>query len=104
MGHTDSKSHYISNNPEAHRKIYAEGYQFLRIYEPITETAIIIQNQQREIETLKEQVKEVMQFKDRLVEMENQLYKAQSSFEEDREDFLREIGLAERKEKTRKKS
>jgi len=106
MGHTDSKSHYISNDPEAHRKIYAEGYQFLRIYEPITETAIIIQNQQREIETLKEQVKEVMEFRDKLVEMENQLYKAQSSFEEDREDFLQELGLVEERKaklRTRKK-
>jgi integrase len=54
MGHTDTKSHYVSNNAEEHRKRYVEGYQFLRIYEPITETALIIQEQKKEIEALKQ--------------------------------------------------
>jgi integrase len=69
MGHTDTKSHYISNDPETHRKIYAEGYQFLRIYEPLTDTAKTIQVQQNEIEKLKNEVDKITKSNKMLYDM-----------------------------------
>jgi len=59
--HKSIDDHYISTQQEKHREEYLKGYPFLRIYGPITETAIIIDNQQKEIETLKRQIMELNQ-------------------------------------------
>jgi integrase len=56
MGHTDSKSHYISNDVEEHRKRYVEGYPFLRIYESITETALELEDLRRLLRERDEQI------------------------------------------------
>jgi integrase len=59
MGHSlGVDAHYITRNVEAHRKEYAKGYKFLRIYEPSAESLLDLTTQlrqkEKEIRELKE--------------------------------------------------
>lgn len=41
MGHTSTAIHYVSRDPEYHRKLYAEGYENLRLEKPGADVAVI---------------------------------------------------------------
>jgi len=76
MGHTISSSdeHYITDNAEKHRKVYAKGYEQLRILGPatpaqLTEIADKLKQKDKEIQELKEQNKELFNKFEKLDEM-----------------------------------
>jgi integrase len=118
MGHSlGVDAHYITRDVEAHRTEYEKGYPHLRVFEPsafaVSELLAQMKQKDATIEELRVQVKsiqnqmtEVMEFRDKLVEIENQYYKDRSNLEEDRELFEQELEkssaralLEERKEK-----
>jgi len=41
MGHTSTATHYVSSDPEYHRKLYAQGYGNLRLYKPEIDAEMI---------------------------------------------------------------
>lgn len=98
MGHSlGVDAHYISRDVEEHRRLYAEGYKFLRVLNeagPETVFALYQQIRERdtEIEAMKKQMIEVLEMKDRLAEVENQLY-------QDRRLFETELGITGQEEK-----
>ena len=60
LGHTSTATHYVSEDPEYHRKLYAQGYSELRLEMPSsTETVSIIQalkeQHKKEIDAIKSQ-------------------------------------------------
>jgi integrase len=64
MGHAIGvDAHYISRDPEEHRKRYAEGYKYLRIFEPSPQSLIDVYEQMRtkdtEIQALKNEIAEL---------------------------------------------
>jgi len=64
MGHSlGTDAHYISRDVEEHRKRYAEGYKFLRIYEPSAETIFELseklRQRDREVQQLREQMEKM---------------------------------------------
>lgn len=67
MGHSlGVDAHYISRDPEEHRKRYAQGYEELRIMEPVTPAQLKGINDQlrqkdREIQELRDQIEELNQ-------------------------------------------
>ena len=61
-GHTDTKTHYVSRDPEYHRQLYAEGYENLRLYKPEVDS-----------ETIAKLARENLELKARLERVENLL-------------------------------
>ncbi len=75
MGHTISSSdeYYITHDPEKHRKVYAKGYEQLRILEPVTPTQLTeiadkLQQKDREIQELRAQNEKLSARLDQLAE------------------------------------
>lgn len=58
MGRSETSTHYISMDPEYHRRLYAEGYENLRLYKP-TFDAEAIAKLTRENLKLKERIKQL---------------------------------------------
>jgi len=85
MGHSlGTDAHYISRDVEEHRKRYAEGYKYLRIYEPSAETIFELG------ERLRQRDREIAQLKaalDRVYEMTEE---AKKSFKQDVEQIRKE--------------
>ena len=85
MGHSlGTDAHYISRDVEEHRKRYAEGYKYLRIYEPSAETIYELG------ERLRQRDREIAQLKaalDRVYEMTEE---AKKSFKQDVEQIRKE--------------
>jgi len=85
MGHSlGTDAHYISRDVEEHRKRYAEGYKYLRIYEPSAETIYELG------ERLRQRDREIAQLKaalDRVYEMTEE---AKKSFKRDMEQIRNE--------------
>jgi integrase len=105
LGHSlGVDNHYISRDTEQHRKKYAEGYESLRVFETEgTDLRSQLAQRDREMEELKKtyegkfkdletQRSDVLELRDRLVEVENQLYL-------DRRLFEKELGITELEEK-----
>jgi Phage integrase family len=68
MGHSlGVDAHYISRDPEEHRKRYSEGYNKLRVLEPNAESLADLYRQ------LQEKDREIKELKPRLLELEKQL-------------------------------
>lgn len=72
MGHSlGVDSHYVSRDPEHHRKIYKKGYEQLRIYEGtpaiITEISQKLENKDQEIQQLR---KEMGELKEKTTELQ----------------------------------
>jgi len=64
MGHSlGTDAHYISRDPEEHRKRYAEGYPYLRIFEPSIESIYALHEQIRqrdmEIQKLRQYIEKI---------------------------------------------
>ena len=51
MGRTETSTHYVSEDPEHHRRLYAEGYENLQLYRPKmdTETAAKLARENMEL-------------------------------------------------------
>jgi len=65
MGHTNTETHYLSRDPEYHRKLYAEGYENLRLEKPGPDVAVLSKLAgenlalKANIETLEERLKTI---------------------------------------------
>jgi site-specific recombinase XerD len=100
MGHTlGVQAHYISRDPEEHRKRYAEGYKYLRIFEPSPESLTEVYEQMRtkdkEIKALKQSVAKLQATVDMML---------QGLVEKDRQYFeLRDPRLKAREGKVERK-
>jgi integrase len=109
IGHTGTATHYVPQDPEYHRKAYAEGYSEL-ILEPTERIGLKdlqeqVKQKDQEIKELKEKIDryedrfknlekekaEVLELRDRLVEVENQLYA-------DRRLFEKALGITDQEE------
>ena len=71
MCHTSTATHYVSRDPEYHRRLYAEGYDNLRLYKPDVE-----------VEMVAKLTRENMELKRRLGEMNQRLRDIEVKIEE----------------------
>jgi len=53
MGHTSTATHYVSSDPEYHRKLYAEGYKSLRLYKPEADAETIAKLREENVALLR---------------------------------------------------
>ena len=69
MGHSlGVDAHYISRDPEEHRKRYAKGYKALRIFEPNPESLTSLYQQVHEKDQEIKEIKETLKTKDKELE------------------------------------
>jgi integrase len=71
MGHKTTQTHYISRDPEYHRKEYKKGYEQLRIQEPatpaqLTEIREQFKKKDQEIQELRDEIKHIKKYTDLL--------------------------------------
>jgi len=72
MGHTSTATHYLSEDVEHHRAIYAKGYKGLQLFEPRTAPTEIIESLQRKDEEIKKLKQDVEKLKP-LIDFVNRL-------------------------------
>jgi hypothetical protein len=69
MGHSlGVDAHYISRDPEDHRKRYAEGYKSLRVFEPNPESLLAVIQQVNEKDIQIKEITEKLKAKDKEIE------------------------------------
>jgi len=69
MGHSlGTDAHYISRDPEEHRKRYAEGYKALRVFEPNPESLTALYQQVHEKDIEIKEIKHQLETKDKELE------------------------------------
>lgn len=71
MGHKTTQTHYISRDPEYHRKEYKKGYEQLRIQEPATPAQLTqiteeLKKRDLEIQELRKEIKHIRKYTDLL--------------------------------------
>jgi len=86
MGHSlGTDAHYISRDLEEHRKRYAEGYKYLRIYEPSAETIYELN------EKLRQKDKEMHKLQQQIDELQTILKKLERRMTTHLENILPQI-------------
>jgi integrase len=91
MGHSlGVDAHYISRDPEEHRKRYADGYKYLRLFQPSLETlgdvTMQLRTKDEEIKALKESVAKLQTTVDTML---------QGLMEKDKQYFKKRAELSE---------